>query len=80
MLFFFQVSACVGSKAECRRSTARGMIMENDSSVKMYTGFKSKEVLVNLYKIITKKIKKINYWRGPKKTKTDSTGKPHLLE
>lgn len=58
----------------CRRSTTRAMIMETDSSVKMYTVFKSKEVLVNLYEIVTKKI---NYWRGPKKTKTCSTGKPH---
>lgn len=56
-------------QAECRRSTTRAMIMETDSSVKMYTGFKSKEVLVNLYEIVTKKI---NYWRG-----TCSTGKPH---
>ncbi|KAK4313472.1 hypothetical protein Pmani_015186 [Petrolisthes manimaculis] len=68
-----QVSALAGSNADCKRSATREMILENDESVKMYTGLKSKEVVLNLYAIITKKI---NYWRGPKKTKTDNSN-PH---
>lgn len=70
------MSESATEKAEQRRTGTRQMILENSESVKMYTGLNSKEVLLKFFNIITKKVQKINYWRGSKKAQNKKAN-PH---
>lgn len=42
------------------------MILVSDKSVSAYTGLPCKNALTAIYDVINKRVKKIEYWKGPK--------------
>jgi len=55
-----------------RRVRTRNMILSSDNSVRLYTGLPCKKVLLSIFEVIKKRVSKIEYWRGPKSTKTNN--------
>ncbi|KAG0721707.1 hypothetical protein GWK47_045893 [Chionoecetes opilio] len=74
---FFRANAA--KKNKMLREAFKEKVLQSDKSVRKYTGFLSKNILNGIFKIIQKKVVKINYWKGPKqfnkKSKQSSRGK-----
>lgn len=58
--------ACAAEKNSVLRLSFKEKVLQSDKSVRKYTGMQSKNVLCGIFQIIQRKVKKINYWNGPK--------------
>lgn len=59
------------------------MIVSSDASVRLYTGLPNNNVLQAIYKVIKNRVKRMNYWRGPKyakKLKNGSGGRRKIVD
>ncbi len=61
------------------------MILSCDRSVRLYTGLPCKKGLETIFEVIEKRVKKIEYWRGPKSTKINNLksgtgGRPKIID
>ncbi|KAG0719709.1 hypothetical protein GWK47_049938 [Chionoecetes opilio] len=61
---FFHASAA--TKNKMLREAFKEKVLPGDKSVRKYTGFLAKIILNGIFKMIQKKVVKINYWKEPK--------------
>lgn len=63
-------------KQKLTRGLTLDNILENDRSVRKYTGFTSSKMLYGVYAIVQKKVDKINYWYGKSHFERQQAGDP----